>query len=206
MRLLPRSLFGRLALLLLGVVAVALVATILFFRQDRLTLLARQFSDTKIVQLQAVRVALEANDTPERRESIGRIAREYGVRIVPESERPFLSGAPVPPLLEPLHARLREALGEGTELRVAPGRGLFLVRVEAAGTGYWVGFPLPPRAQAEDHPSRAALSSLLLAACCWPPPSLRRYLAPVARARHDRRARRPRETPPPLPSTAPPKS
>jgi len=160
--LLPRSLFGRLALLLLGVVAVALVATILFFRQDRLTLLARQFSDTKIVQLQAVRAALEANDTPERRESIGRIAREYGVRIVSESERPFLSGAPVPPLLEPLHARLREALGEGTELRVAPGRGLFLVRVEAAGAGYWVGFPLPPRAQAEDHPSRAALSSLVL--------------------------------------------
>ena len=41
MTLLPRSLFGRLALLLLAVVAMALVATILFFRQDRLTLLAR---------------------------------------------------------------------------------------------------------------------------------------------------------------------
>ena len=113
MRLLPRSLFGRLALLLLAVVAVALAATILLFRQDRLSLLARQFSDTKIVQLQAVRAALEANDTPERRESIGRIGREYGVRIVPESERPFLNRAPVPPLLEPLEARLREALGAG---------------------------------------------------------------------------------------------
>ena len=85
MTLLPRSLFGRLALLLLAVVAVALAATILFFRQDRVTLLARQFGDTKIVQLQAVRAALEANDTPERRESIGRIGREYGVRIVPET-------------------------------------------------------------------------------------------------------------------------
>ena len=58
MTLVPRSLFGRLALLLLAVVAIALVATILFFRQDRTTLLARQFGDTKIVQLQAVRAAL----------------------------------------------------------------------------------------------------------------------------------------------------
>src|SRR4030095_14882748 len=100
--LLPRSLFGRLALLLLAVVAVALAATILFFRQDRISLLARQFSDTKIVQLQAVRAALEANDTPERRGSLGRIGREYGVRIIPESERPNIGGLPVPPALPPV--------------------------------------------------------------------------------------------------------
>src|SRR6185295_2569757 len=117
---LPRSLFGRLALLLLSVVAVALITTILFFRQDRISLLAKQFSDTKIVQLQAVRAALEANDTPERRGSLGRIGREYGVRIIPESERPYISGAPVPPTLRPLEERLREAMGAGTELRVAP--------------------------------------------------------------------------------------
>ena len=205
MTLLPRSLFGRLALLLLAVVAVALVATILFFRQDRVMLLARQFGDTKIVQLQAVRAALEANDTPERRESIGRIGREYGVRIVPESERPFIGGARVPPLLEPLEARLREALGPGTELRVAPGRGLLLVRVEAAGTGYWVGFPLPPRPQAEDHPSRAALWSLILAAVLLAAAFVfARYLARPLRelsATVERIGRG--ETPPPLPEHGP---
>ena len=205
MTLVPRSLFGRLALLLLAVVAVALVATILFFRQDRMTLLARQFGDTKIVQLQAVRAALEANDTPERRESIGRIGREYGVRIVPESERPFMGGAPVPPLLEPLEARLREALGPGTELRVAPGRGLLLVRVDAAGTGYWVGFPLPPRPQAEDGPSRAALWSLILAAVLLAAAfTFARYLARPLRelsATVERIGRG--EAPPPLPEHGP---
>ena len=205
MRLLPRSLFGRLALLLLAVVAVALAATILLFRQDRLSLLARQFSDTKIVQLQAVRAALEANDTPERRESIGRIGREYGVRIVPESERPFINRAPVPPLLEPLEARLREALGQGTELRVAPGRGVFLVRVEAAGTGYWVGFPLPPREQPEDHPSRAALWSLMLAAVLLAAAFVfARYLARPLRelaATVERVGRG--DMPPPLPENGP---
>jgi two-component system osmolarity sensor histidine kinase EnvZ len=203
--LVPRSLFGRLALLLLAVVAVALVATIFFFRQDRMTLLARQFGDTKIVQLQAVRAALEANDTPERRESIGRIGREYDVRIVPESERPFMGGLRVPQPLEALEARLREALGPGTELRVAPGRGLLLVRVEAAGTGYWVGFPLPPRPQAEDYPSRAALWSLILATVLLAAAFVfARYLARPLRelsATVERIGRG--ETPPPLPEHGP---
>jgi len=203
--LVPRSLFGRLALLLLAVVAVALAATILFFRQDRVTLLARQFGDTKIVQLQAVRAALEANDTPERRESIGRIGREYGVRIVPENERRIMGGMRPPPPLELLEARLREALGPGTELRVAPGRGLLLVRVEAAGTGYWVGFPLPPRPQAEDYPSRAALWSLMLATVLLVAAfAFARYLARPLRelsATVERVGRG--ETPPPLPEHGP---
>ena len=55
MTLYPRSLFGRLALLLLAVVAIALVTTIAVFRHDRAALLERAFSDTKIAQLQAVR-------------------------------------------------------------------------------------------------------------------------------------------------------
>ena len=205
MTLLPRSLFGRLALLLLAIVAVALAATILLFRQDRVALLARQFGDTKIVQLQAVRAALEASDTRERRDSIARIGREYGVRILPESERPFMGGAPVTPLLEPLEARLRETLGPGTELRVAPGRGLLLVRVEAAGTGYWVGFPLPPRPQAEDLPSRAALWSLILAAVLLTAAfAFARYLARPLRELSTTVERVGRgEMPPPLPEQGP---
>ena len=205
MTLLPGSLFGRLALLLVAIVAIVMTATILLFRQDRVALLARQFGDTKIVQLQAVRAALEANDSRERRESILRIGREYSVRIVPEGERPFIGGAAVGPLLEPLEARLREALGPGTELRVAPGRGLLLVRVEAAGAGYWVGFPLPPRPQAEDHPSRAALWSLMLAALLVAAAFVfARYLArPLRqlRATIERVGRG--ETPPPLPERGP---
>jgi two-component system osmolarity sensor histidine kinase EnvZ len=204
MTLLPRSLFGRLALLLLGVVAVALVATILFFSQDRVSLLAKQFSDTKIVQLQAIRAALEENDTPERRGSLGRIGREYGVRIIPESERPSIGGLPVPPPLQPVEARLREALGEGTEVRAAPGRGLLLVRVEANGSGYWVGFPLAPRSQ-DDHPSRAALWSGMLAAVLLIAAFIfARYLSRPLReltATVERIGRG--DTPPPLPESGP---
>jgi two-component system, OmpR family, osmolarity sensor histidine kinase EnvZ len=203
--LLPRSLFGRLALLLLAALMIAVIATILLFRHDRMALLTRQFSDTKIVQLQAVRAALESSDVRERRESLFRIGREYGVRIVPESERPNMGGAPVGPALQVLEERLREALGPGTELRAAPGRGLLLVRVEAAGTGYWVGFPLTPRPQAEDLPSRAALWSLVLAAALIGAAFLfARFLARPLRvlsATVERVGRG--EAPPPLPETGP---
>jgi two-component system osmolarity sensor histidine kinase EnvZ len=165
MKLLPRTLFGRLALLLLVVVVIAMAATILLFRQDREALLARQFGDTKIVQLQAVRAALAAADPREGRETLQRIGHEYGVRIIPEGERRMMGGSGAAgPLMQAFEERLRAALGPTTELRVAPGRGLMLVRIDAGGGNYWVGFPLPPRPRAEDVPSRAAISSLSVAA------------------------------------------
>ncbi len=87
MRLWPSSLFGRLALLLVGVLALALATTIFVFRQDRAALLLRHFGDTKIVQLQGVRAALEGMSLEDRREQLGRLARRYAVRIVPADER-----------------------------------------------------------------------------------------------------------------------
>ena len=56
----PRSLFGRLALLLLLVILLSQATAIYLFRQDRATLLARQFSDTKLVQLRSLQAALAA--------------------------------------------------------------------------------------------------------------------------------------------------
>jgi len=160
----PRSLFGRLALLLLAVVSIALVATILLFRHDRVALLSRQLDDTKIVQLKAVRAALESLDAKEGRDALARISREYGVRIIPESERPlFGANAPPQPALQELAERLRGELGPDTELRPAPGRGLLFIRVLAAGSGYWIGFPLLPPPSAEDRSSRAALWSSVIA-------------------------------------------
>jgi two-component system osmolarity sensor histidine kinase EnvZ len=154
----------RLTLLLTAVVAISLAATILLFRHDRAELLARQFSDTKIVQLQALRAALEASESRERRETLLALGNQYGVRIMPESERPRIGGPAFNPRMAELEQRLRESLGPGTELRVAPRQQLLSVRVEAGGTGYWVGFPLPTRPQADDIPSRALIWSLVLAA------------------------------------------
>ena len=205
MTLLPRSLFGRLVLLLVAVVALAVLTSILMFRHDRAELLVRQFGDTKLAQLQALRAALESADGPHRRETLQRLNREYDVRIVPESERPTIGQPVLGPGFIDLEERLRASLGPDTEVRVAPRLHLLLVRVRAGGEGYWVGFPMPERPEAPDIPSRAltwtlvVLALLLVAAFVFA-----RFLARPLRELTSAVGRVGRgETPPPLPETGP---
>ena len=87
MKLWPGSLFGRLALVLIGTLAIAVVATILLFRQDRAALQVRHFAENRIVQLQSLRSALENMGPEDRRESLQRLSRQYRVRIVAADER-----------------------------------------------------------------------------------------------------------------------
>ena len=200
MTLWPRSLFGRLILLLVAVVGLVALTTFLLFNRDRAALLASQFNDTKLVQMKALRAALESADA--RRETIARLEREYGVRIVPESERPTIGIAPIGQALQDLQERLREGLGEGTEVRITPRSRQLFVHMQAGSDGYWVGFPLPPRQQ-EDIPTRiillaAAIIALILLAAF----AFARYLArPLRELRVavDRVGRG--ETPGPLPES-----
>ena len=207
MTLLPRSLFGRLALLLLLVVAIAIAATIALFHQDRVALISRQVDDTRILQLKAVRAALESLDQREHRDAMLRIAQEYGVRIIPESERPMFGANAPPPQrrMQELADRLREQLGPGTEVRPAPGRGLLFVRVQAADAGYWIGFPVLPPSSADDRPSRAAVWSLVIAGALLIAAFIfARYLSRPLRDVSNTVERIGRgETPPPLPEHGP---
>jgi len=203
----PRSLFGRLTLLLVAVVAIATASMILLFRQDRAALIARQFSDTKVEQLRALRAALEGAEGPERRETLRRIGAEFGARIVPESERPGLAqaGPSRSPLVAELSTRLKGELGPGTDLRVLPQRQQFLVRLDAGGTAYWAAFPMPGARADDDAGSRAlawslAIVVLLLAAAF----AFARYLARPLRQLNvavDELGRG--GTPSPLPETGP---
>ncbi|HXR55531.1 MAG TPA: ATP-binding protein [Casimicrobiaceae bacterium] len=197
----PRSLFGRLMLLLVTVVALAAITTMLVFKRDREALLAQQFNDTKVMQMKGLRTSLDTVDGPHRRETLARLEREYNVRIIPESERPTVGLMPIGTTLHELEQRLRDDLGEGTEVRVSPrGRQLF-VRVQAAGDGYWIGFPLPRSPQ--DIPSRAlawviAIVVLLLLAAF----AFARYLARPLGELEDAVERVGRgETPPALPES-----
>ena len=152
MTLWPRSLFGRLVLLLIVVVALAAVTTAVVFNRDRAALIAKQFSDTKIVQLKAVRAALESVEGPQRRETLFKLGREYGVRIIPENERPTIGAPALGAALEDLQRHLQESLGTDTTIRIAPRIHTLFVRVDAGGENYWIGFPLPPPRQSEDIP------------------------------------------------------
>lgn len=140
MTLWPRSLFGRLALVLVGVLVLAVLATILLFRQDRTALIVRHFGDTKLVQLQSLRAALEALPDEERRDALARLSRQYGVRIVPAGEREpsgFGSGGWRPGSgMRPGERMGRE--GEGMGMRRREGSGM---RGEGPGPRFREGVP-----------------------------------------------------------------
>lgn len=205
MRVLPRSLFGRLALLLVTVVALAVVTSFVLIRQDRSNLINRQLSETKLAQLQAIRTALEGVDGPQRRESLAQLNREYGVRIVPESERAPAGPPRGGPLMQELAERLKERLGPESQIRFAPRAQMLLVRIVAADTPYWVGIPVPPRAPADEFPTRALVWTLVVLACLLAAAYLfARYLARPLRDLSGAVARVGRgEMPPPLPETGP---
>ena len=204
LRLWPRSLFGRLALLLLLVILVSQATAIYLFRQDRATLLARQFSDTKLVQLHSLRAALAATDPLTADATLARFGEEYHARIVPDQERRFVGIPPQNPMLIDLERRLQAELGPETELRIQPRLQMFWIKLAAGDRAYWAGFQLPPR-PSEDAPSRAlewsvVIGAVLLASAY----AFARYLARPLRELNDAVASVGRGvSPPPLPENGP---
>ena len=160
MTLWPRSLFGRLALLLLLVILISQATAIFLYRQDRVALLSRQFSDTKIVQLKALRAGLATADPKSTAAALARFGDAYQARIVPDEERRFVGGPPQNPLLVELLERLQAELGPETDLRIQPRLQLLWIKLNAGDHAYWAGFQLPPR-PVDQAQSRALEWSLI---------------------------------------------
>ena len=204
MSLWPRSLFGRLALLLLLVILVSQGTAIFLFRQDRAALLARQFGDTKLVQLRSLRAALAAADPKSTSATLTHFGQEYQARIVPADEQPFQRGPrPLNPALLELERRLKTELGPETELRIQPRLQLLWIKLQAGDRAYWAGFALPR--PSDDAPSRALEWSLIaLAVLLASAYAFARYLARPLRQLNEAVARVGEgKSPPPLPDTGP---
>jgi two-component system osmolarity sensor histidine kinase EnvZ len=200
----PRSLFGRLALLLLAVILVSQAAAIYLFRQDRAALIARQFSDTKLVELRSLRAALAAIDPGANDATLAKFGEAYHARIVTDQERRFSGGPPQSPLLVDLEQRLKAELGPDTELRIQPRLQLLWIKLVAGDRAYWAGFQLPPR-PSEDAPSRALeWSVVILAVLLVSAYAFARYLARPLRQLNDAVASVGQgKSPPPLPESGP---
>jgi two-component system osmolarity sensor histidine kinase EnvZ len=205
MNLPPRSLFGRLALLLIAVTAIGFFAALLIFRYDRASLAERQFGDTKIAQLETLRAALASLQSQDRPGFLRRLGREYGVLLLSVAERPNI-GRPAPgPRMMELQERLRARLGEDTELRLQPSAEgpVVWIRLTAGDGAYWAGFK-SPRADAE-LPTRVLIWSgtvlivLLVAAYFF----ARRMNSPLRRLQDAVAAVGKGQTPPPLPESGP---
>ena len=218
LRLWPQSLFGRLALLLLAVILVSQAAAIYLFRQDRAALIARQFGDTKLVEIRSLRAAL-ASTEPVTPETLAKLADAYHARIVPEQDRRSAADAerrfgfdperragatPQNPLLADLQERLKDELGPETELRFAPRLRLLWIKLVAGNRVYWAGFPVPPR-PADDVPSRALeWSVVILAVLLASAYAFARYLSrPLRQLNAAVASVGEGKSPPPLPESGP---
>jgi two-component system osmolarity sensor histidine kinase EnvZ len=200
----PRSLFGRLALLLLLVTLISQATAIILFRQDRAALLSRQFGDTKIVQLKALRAGLANADPKSTAGALASFGDAYHARIVPDEEYRFVGGPPQNPVLVELLERLKQELGPETDLRIQPRLQLLWIKLQAGDHAYWAGFQLPPR-PGEDAPSRALEWSLIaLAVLLASAYFFARYLARPLRQLNDAVANvGDGRLPPPLPEAGP---
>jgi len=200
----PRSLFGRLALLLLAVILVSQAAAIYLFRQDRAALIARQFGDTKLVELRSLRAALAATDPGANDATLAKFGDAYHARIVTDQERRFSGGPPQSPLLVDLEQRLKAELGAETELRIQPRLQLLWIKLVAGDRAYWAGFQLPPR-PSDDAPSRALeWSVVILVVLLASAYAFARYLARPLRQLNDAVASVGQgKSPPPLPESGP---
>jgi two-component system, OmpR family, osmolarity sensor histidine kinase EnvZ len=218
LRLWPQSLFGRLALLLLAVILVSQATAIYLFRQDRAALIARQFGDTKLVEIRSLRAAL-ASTEPVTPEMLAKVADAYHARIVSEQDRRAAAdperhfgfdperrfgGLPQNPLLVDLQERLKNELGPETELRFASRLHLLWIKLVANNRVYWAGFPLPPR-PSEDVPSRALQwSVVILVVLLASAYAFARYLArPLRQLNAAVASVGEGKSPPPLPESGP---
>ena len=207
MTLWPRSLFGRLALLLLAVVAIVA-------RRRRSCCSATtaprcspaQFNDTKIVQLKALRAALEGVDGRDRRRDARaprpRIRRAHHARARAPDDRRRARRADAARISRSACA---SGLGEGTEVRLAPrlhetlfvraagGRRRLLDRLSAAATRSRR--RADARADLEPDARRAAARRRVRLRAL-PRPTAARAQAAVERVGRG-------ETPPPLPESGP---
>lgn len=191
----PKSLFWRLAMLLMAALAIAVLAMTFLFRQDRATLIARNFTEAKMAQVEALRTTL-ANMTPEERGNrpmmgLQKIGREYGALLVPVDRRPEIGQIPRGPALQPLVEKLQEQLGRDTEVRLGMhmDQPIVWIRLNVgadASRGVWAGFPIR-NVESGEVPLRllailGAILAALLAGTFWFARRLSRPLADLADA------------------------
>jgi two-component system, OmpR family, osmolarity sensor histidine kinase EnvZ len=143
-KFLPKTLFVRLLLLMVAVIVLAQTATWFTFRQERAQLVARQFSETKIAQIQGLRAALANVPRAQRFGAISQLGREYGVVIVPVDRRPEIGQPPRGPRIAEVVDQLRKEFGAATEIRQGSREGMPIIYLRLAGAdqSFWVGVPV----------------------------------------------------------------
>ncbi len=146
MRLVPASLFGRTALLILAVLVLSQAGTVAMFRHYNNAHFPVRLADLLFTQIQIVTASLNAIDSDDQPAYIEGLRRDDYLRLLPAQGRPAPGAAVRDPMGQRLETLLSEHLGYPTVLRVEPGR--FWIRIRNGYGVYWLMLPRPLR----EHP------------------------------------------------------
>jgi two-component system, OmpR family, osmolarity sensor histidine kinase EnvZ len=142
MRLAPRTLLGRTALVIaLALIIsqlVALQAFRLYFRGP----LFEQIAELAVRQIRTVALAMEVLHDQAREEFLDTLERREGVRVLYDNEGVLASGDPQTPELQSFAGYVRQQLGRETEffVQAQTGRALW-VRLGVGQEKFWVSIP-----------------------------------------------------------------
>lgn len=142
MTLLPRTLFGRIALLIVLAMIGSQVVTVAMFRYHRTGFVTQRVAEIVAGHVRSMALALETLEPAQRRALIEKFREEPGPRL-------FAAGEFSPPATQAgrerqqrLAERLRLMLGPDTRVLFQRGETPTLwVEFSAAGEPYWAGFP-----------------------------------------------------------------
>lgn len=146
MKLIPQSLFARVAIVLILTLVVSQLVSVALFRfyarEPRMQLTAIGF----ISQLKTIRAALETLPPERHQDFIQRIREERGIGILRVPEGEVLERAPDWPALAAARERLAEAFGAETEIYIRPRAKVgaapaLVVKLPAMGKTMYVVFP-----------------------------------------------------------------
>lgn len=146
MKLLPQSLFARVAIVLILTLVVSQLVSVALFRyyqrEPRFQLTAIGF----VSQLKTIRAALETLPPEQHRDFFQRLREERGIGIIPVRSGEVLERAPDVPALSAARERMREAFGSDIEIYLRPRPAVdappaLVVKLPAAGKPLYVVFP-----------------------------------------------------------------
>lgn len=138
MKLVPQSLFGRTALLLMAALLLSQAGAFLFFRYYNADARVQHLADALAAQVQVVTDSIDVLDGDEREAFITRMLNGENIRLL-RDDGTAPGAQPVLPVIRKLPALLSARLGYPTEIRVQ--RGNLWVRARAQTGHYWVMLP-----------------------------------------------------------------
>ncbi len=142
MRLIPRSLLTRTALVILLALVITQCVSVFLFRyyitQPRTEVAAIGF----VSHLKSISAALETIPPERHLEFIGRLHEKEGIRVVRVRDAEPIAPAGDVPVLHGVRTRIKEQFGEKADLFVRPGAATTLwVKLPVGDMEYWVVFP-----------------------------------------------------------------